>query len=91
MLKFEWDESKAASNKDKHKITFTEAATVFADPLAYTFNDPDHSINETRLLTFGLSCKGRLLVVVHTEHKSHIRIISARKATRHEKEIYEQE
>ena len=90
MLKFEWDEAKALSNEAKHKVTFTEAATIFSDPLAYTFNDPDHSINEARMLTFGISSQGRLLVVVHVEHKRHIRIISARKATKHEREIYEQ-
>lgn len=90
MLKFEWDEAKALANEGKHKVTFTEAATVFSDPLAYTFDDPDHSVNEARMLTFGISNQGRLLVVVHVEHKRHIRIISARKATRHERGIYEQ-
>ncbi len=54
MLKFEWDEAKASSNEAKHKVSFTEAASIFSDPLAYTFNDPDHSIGEHRLLTFGI-------------------------------------
>lgn len=90
MLKFEWDEAKALLNAAKHKVTFTEAATIFSDPLAYTFNDPDHSISEARMLTFGISNKGRLLVVVHAEHQRHIRIISARRATKYERGIYEQ-
>jgi uncharacterized protein len=83
-------ETKALSNETKHKVTFTEAATIFSDPLAYTFDDPDHSVGEKRLLTFGISNRGRLLVVVHIEHKRHIRIISARRATKHERGIYEQ-
>ncbi len=90
MLKFEWDETKALSNEAKHRVTFAEAATIFSDPLAYTFNDPDHSVNEARMLTFGMSNKGRILVVVHVEQKRHIRIISARRATKHERGIYEQ-
>ena len=90
MLKFEWDESKALGNAAKHGVTFQEAASVFGDPLAYCFNDPDHSVDETRLLTFGVSRKGRLLVVVHAEHGRGIRIISARVATRSERKIYEQ-
>lgn len=89
MLKFEWDEAKASSNEIKHKVTFTEAATIFSDPLSYTFNDPDHSIGEHRLLTFGISNKSRLLAVAHLNGRRGIRIISARKATRHERGIYE--
>lgn len=89
MLKFEWDKAKASSNEAKHKITFTEATTIFSDPLAYTFDDPDHSIGEHRLLTFGISNKNRLLAVVHLNGRRGIRIISARKATRHERGIYE--
>jgi uncharacterized protein len=89
MLKFEWDEAKAESNKAKHGVSFEEAASVFGDLLAYTFEDPDHSMGEKRMLTFGVSHKGRLLLVVHTERGRGIRIISARKATRHERGIYE--
>lgn len=89
-LRFEWDEVKAVTNAGKHGVSFEEAASVFLDPLAYTFDDPDHSIGEQRLLTFGLSQSGRLLAVVHTERDRAIRIISARKATRHERGIYEQ-
>ena len=63
---------------------------MFSDPLAYTFDDPDHSVGEQRLLTFGFSQPGRLLAVVHVERGRAIRIISARRATRHERGIYEQ-
>jgi len=67
MFKFEWDETKAATNIAKHGVSFTEAATVFGDPLAYTFADPDHSIGEERMLTIGISAINRVLLVVHTE------------------------
>lgn len=89
--RFEWDASKAASNLRKHRISFEEAASVFNDPLAYTFNDPDHSVGESRFLTFGYSRRQRLLAVVHSERDTTIRIISARRATRHERDIYEQD
>ena len=88
--RFEWDETKAVSNLRKHGVPFEEAASVFSDPLAYTFGDPDHSVGEQRLLTFAFSKSGRLLAVVHAERGRAIRIISARKATRHERGIYEQ-
>ena len=87
---FEWDETKAALNVRKHRVTFTDAASVFLDALAYTFADPDHSVGELRMLTFGVSQAGRLLTVIHTERGRAIRIISARAATRHERKIYEQ-
>jgi len=90
MLKFVWDSAKAAANLRKHKVSFEEAASVFGDPLALTFADPDHSVGEKRWLTFGVSSGDRLLVVVHIEIGRSIRIVSARKATRHEREIYEQ-
>ena len=90
MLKFEWDDDKARANLAKHGVSFEEAASVFGDPLALTFSDPDHSLGEKRWLTFGVSHSGRLLVVAHTERGRAIRIISARKATRHERGIYEQ-
>lgn len=90
MLKFEWDDTKAISNQEKHGITFEEAASIFGDPLAVTFPDQDHSVDEKRWLTFGVSCTDRLLVVAHAERGRSIRIISARKATRHERGIYEQ-
>ena len=88
--RFEWDEVKAAANLRKHGVAFEEAASLFSDALAYTFDDPDHSVGERRLLTFGLSQSGRLLAVVHAERGRAIRIISARRATRHERGIYEQ-
>lgn len=88
--RFEWDETKAATNLRKHGVSFEEAASVFSDALAYTFVDPDHSVGEQRLLTFGFSQFGHLLAVVHAERGRAIRIISARKATRHERGIYEQ-
>lgn len=87
--RFEWDEIKAAQNVRKHGVTFDDAASVFLDSLAYTFADPDHSVGESRMVTFGFSQAGRLLAVVHAERGRAIRIISARAATRHERKIYE--
>ena len=89
MFKFEWDDQKAASNIQKHGISFDEAVTVFADEMALTFADTDHFETEDRSRTYGISNKGRLLVVVHTERRNNVRIISARKATRYEKGICE--
>ncbi|MDX2300364.1 MAG: BrnT family toxin, partial [Xanthomonadaceae bacterium] len=67
-MNYDWDAAKAARNAKKHGVTFEEAASVFGDPLAYTFADPDHSEGEERLLTFGLSLNRRILVVSHIEH-----------------------
>jgi uncharacterized DUF497 family protein len=89
-MKFEWDAEKAKANQRKHNVSLHEASTIFGDPLAITFDDPDHSIGEQRYLTFGLSRLNRLLVVAHTERADRIRIISARVATRQEKRIYEE-
>jgi uncharacterized DUF497 family protein len=89
MFKFEWDDAKAASNLQKHGVSFDEALSVFGDELALTFSDSDHSEFEDRSRTYGISNKTRLLVVIHTERRSGIRIISARRATRYEKSIYE--
>jgi len=89
-MEFEWDLEKASSNERKHGVTFQEAATVFGDPLAITFTDPDHSMDENRYLTFGLSRLDRLLVVSHTERRGRVRIINARLMTRQERRIYEQ-
>jgi uncharacterized DUF497 family protein len=86
---FEWDESKAALNLRKHGVSFDEAVTVFGDQRAISFSDTDHSDDEDRSRTYGISSKGRLLVVVHTERRSNLRIISARRASKHEKAIYE--
>ena len=90
-LRFEWDPAKAIANQRKHGVSFEDAATVFGDPLALTFADPDHSVREARFLTIGLSGRELLLVVAHAERGRNIRIISARKATRHERAIYEQD
>ena len=83
-LTFEWDSSKAASNERKHGVSFIEAATVFLDPLARLFDDPDHSDDEVRLLLVGISARRRALLVVHVERSEVLRIISARLATRRE-------
>jgi len=88
-MEFEWDTEKAKKNHKKHGIHFEEASTVFYDPLSATFNDPDHSIGEHRLLTVGFSSSGRLLVVSHTERGKTIRIISARPATARERMKHE--
>lgn len=88
-MEYEWDAKKSNANHIKHGVSFYEAATVFGDPLAITFSDPDHSLQEDRFLTFGHSMMNRLLVVVHTERLGRTRIISARRATRHERKIYE--
>jgi uncharacterized DUF497 family protein len=89
-MDFDWDPRKAARNFADHKVSFEEAATIFGDPLAITFPDPDHSAAEERWLTFGLSLSGRLLVVAHSERDSKFRLISVRLATRHERKIYEE-
>lgn len=89
-MNIKWDPKKAKSNVRKHGVSFEEAATALSDPLAATGADPDHSITEDRFVTFGVSEMGRLLVVSHTEEKETIRVISARKATRGERELYEE-
>jgi uncharacterized DUF497 family protein len=89
-MEFEWDADKAARNLAKHGVSFQQAATVFGDPLAVTYFDPDHSEDEDRFLTFGHSSDGRLLVVSHTDREDRTRIISARKATRGERKSYEE-
>lgn len=89
MFKFEWDDQKAASNLLKHRVSFDEAVSVFGDALALTFADTDHTDVEDRSRTYGISNKARLLVVIHADRRNDIRIISARKATRYEKSIYE--
>ena len=89
MFKFEWDNKKATSNLQKHGVSFDEAVNVFGDAMALTFSDTDNSEIEDRSRTYGMSNAARLLVVIHTERRNGIRIISARKATRYEKGIYE--
>ena len=88
-LEFEWDAPKARQNLKSHGVGFDEALTVFADPLAKIFDDPDHSTDERRELIIGHSAKQRLLVVSFSE-RGKTRIISARKATKCEREDYEE-
>ena len=90
MSRVEWDARKAATNLRKHGVSFEEASSVFFDPLAATGSDPDHSLSERRFVTFGVSSSGRLLVVAHAERADAIRIISARRATRAERKLYEE-
>lgn len=90
-MHFEWDPEKAARNLSKHNVSFSEAATVFEDPLSFTVPDPDHSEKEHRLITFGASTQGRLLMVAHTERGDRLRLISARTLTRSERKTYEEE
>ncbi|MGH7318806.1 MAG: BrnT family toxin [Candidatus Rokuibacteriota bacterium] len=88
-MRFEWDGSKAASNLKKHRVSFDEAVTVFYDPLAATFHDPDHSPDDSRLVTVGYSAQGRLLVVCHVERGGGVRLISARRAIPRERKRHE--
>jgi uncharacterized protein len=90
-LSFEWDRRKARSNLRKHRVSFREAVTVFADPFSITIADPAHSSDEERQILIGATNTLRLLVVVHTERRDRIRIISARTATQAEQEQYERE
>ena len=89
-VKFEWDRRKAVSNISKHGVAFDEALTVFADPLARIFDDEDHSLREQREIIIGRSVKERLLVVCFAAPGQIVRIFSARKATRREREDYEE-
>ena len=88
-MEFEWDPEKANINLTKHGVPFSHASTVFGDPLSMTFHDPDHSDVEERHITIGSSADDVLLIVSHTARDERIRIISARKATRRERRIYE--
>jgi uncharacterized DUF497 family protein len=87
---FEWDPVKARLNSAKHGISFEEASTVFDDPLFITFLDEEHSTDEERYITLGLSKSNALLLVAHTDREGTIRIISARKATKNERRFYEE-
>ena len=89
-LIFEWDEIKARLNFEKHGVTFTEAATVFDDPLSATIHDPQHSELEDRFVTIGWSHSSRTIVVVHADREERIRIVSAREATSGERKSYEE-
>ena len=87
---FEWDPHKAGANLEAHGVSFEEAATVFDDRLADTYEDPDHSDSEQRFLTFGTSRQQRALVVAHCDRGDRVRIISARLMTRREKRQHEE-
>lgn len=88
-LEFEWDERKAGANFKKHGVSFLEAASAFLDELSLVIADPDHSEEENRFVLVGQSVHGRVLVVVHVERGVRLRIISARRATRREREDYD--
>jgi uncharacterized DUF497 family protein len=88
-MRFEWDGTKAAENLKRRRVSFDEAVTVFYDPLAATFDDPDHSDDEGRLVTVGYSARGRVLVVCHVERGAATRLISARRATARERKRHE--
>ena len=89
-LNFEWDEEKAKKNLRNHQVSFEEAKVVFKDSFLITYPDPKHSIGEQRYLNIGLSARGQVLIVVHTERGEKIRIISCRKATTSERRDYEE-
>ena len=88
-MEFEWDREKAASNLKRHGVAFTEAVTIFGDPFEITIPDPDHSDDEFRFLSVGLSESKRLLVVAYTERDQRTRMISAREASPKERREYE--
>jgi uncharacterized DUF497 family protein len=88
-MRFAWDGSKAASNLKKHRVSFDETVTVFYDPLAASFDDPDHSHDEIRVVTVGYSARGRLLVVCHVERGGAVHLISVRHATPRERKRHE--
>jgi uncharacterized DUF497 family protein len=88
-MEFEWDAKKADANVAKHGVTFSEAMTVFGDPLELVIADPSHSQDEFRFLSMGRSALGRLLVVAYTEREGRTRIINAREATPRERRQYE--
>ncbi len=89
-MEFEWDENKAKANLSKHRVSFNEAKTVFDDLLYIDFYDPDYSDDEDRYIIIGGSQQRRLLIVSYTERENKIRLISARKVTKREREDYEE-
>ena len=88
---FEWDRRKAESNLRKHGVSFEEASTAFGDPLSILLRDPDHSTGEERYVLLGTSNRRKLLVVAFAERPPRTRLISARRATRRERRLYEEE
>lgn len=89
-MEFAWDDTKAERNLAKHGVSFAEASTVFDDRLYLDFYDPDHSEDEQRFIRVGTSDKGRVLVIAYTERNGSVRLISARAATRKERQAYEE-
>ena len=89
-LRFEWDPKKAKTNQTKHDISFEEALTVFADPLARIFPDEEHSVDEVREIIIGRSARQQVILVNFTGIDDRVRIFSARKATRQERKDYEE-
>ncbi len=89
-LRFAWDEKKAAANVSKHAVSFEEALTVFADPLARIFDDEEHSSDEPREIIIGYSAKQRLILVCFTARGETLRLFRARRATRKEPQRYEE-
>lgn len=88
---YEWDPAKAAANRRKHRVTFDEATSVFRDSFALTFDDPDHSLDERRFITIGVSARQRVLFVAHADRRGdRVRIISARRATPREAYAYQE-
>lgn len=88
-MNFQWNPDKEQGNIRKHAVSFSEAMTVFNDPLELTIADPDHSLDEFRFISIGVSTAGRILVVSYTERRGDIRIISARPVTARERKQYE--
>jgi len=87
---YEWDPKKAKANLRKHGVSFEEAATIFLDPFAVTYPDPDHSDEETREITIGRSARHRVVFLSHTRRGERTRLISGRKATKRERKQYEE-
>jgi uncharacterized DUF497 family protein len=89
-MNFEWDAGKSAQNREKHGVSFEEAARDFGDPHSSTILDPDSSDDEARFILMGQAVSARLLVGAHTDRGESVRLISARLATRGERRAYEQ-
>jgi hypothetical protein len=88
---YEWDAEKAADNQRKHGVSFDEATTVFLDPLALSFDDPDHSLTERRFITIGMTTNQRVVFVSHADgDNDRIRIIGARETTSRETYDYQE-
>ena len=91
LVEFEWDPEKDRINQENHGVSFTEASSVFGDPLHRTVADPRHSVGEYRYLTTGYTSGRRLVIVAHTDRDDRIRIITAREALPKERRFYEQQ